>query len=85
MPRDIMQAAIEAVKATIMAIREVDNLISNARLVRMEPRSGGPALKQPIFDWKAANKYLELSNFELEVKNMFMTNSINNRKARGSQ
>ena len=40
-----MQAVIEATKAAIMAVSE-DNLVINASLVHVAPRSGGSALKQ---------------------------------------
>ena len=43
------------------------------------PRTGSPSLEQPTFDWKTADKYQELGNFELEVKNIVMTNSYNAR------
>ena len=32
-----------------------------------------PSMKQPTFDWKAKDKYNELLNFEMVVKNIFMT------------
>ena len=34
-----MQAAIEATKAVIIAVREADNAVSNARLIHTTPRS----------------------------------------------
>ena len=56
---------------------EVDNLINNARPVHAVPRWGGPELKLPTFDWKVAEKYQELCNFEIEVKNTFKINGYN--------
>ena len=48
----IMQAEIKATKADIMAIREAVDPGNNERLVHADPKSGGPALKQPSLDWK---------------------------------
>ena len=49
-----MPAVITAITATVMAIREVDNPVKNARPGHTAPRSGSLALKQPTFDWKVA-------------------------------
>ena len=35
------------------------------------PRMCGPMMKQPTFDWSAKEKYAELRNTKLGVKNMF--------------
>ena len=35
----------------------------------------GTLLKQPPFDWKGPVKYHELHNFQIEVRNIFLTNS----------
>ena len=43
-----------AAKAAIMAVREVDNLVNNARPIHTMPRSGSPVLREPMFDWKVA-------------------------------
>ena len=32
----------------------------------MEPRTGGPVLKQPTFDWAAKEKYIEPKTLEVE-------------------
>ena len=68
MTQAIMQTAIEATKAAIMTGREAYNLVNNVRLVHTAPMSDGPALKQSTFGWKAADKYQEPCNFEIEVK-----------------
>ena len=47
-----------------MALREVDNLVKNAIPVHAAPRSGGSALKQSTFDWKAADEYKELATLK---------------------
>ena len=66
----IMQAVTETSKADIVAIREAEKTVNNARPVHAAPRSGSPAQKQPTFDWKVQDKYQELCNFEIEVKNI---------------
>ena len=57
MTQTTMQATTEATKATIMAVREADKLVNNARPIYTTPTLGGPALKQPTFYWKATKKY----------------------------
>ena len=73
---------IEAAKAAIMAVREADNPVNNARPLHAMPRSGGPALTTDV-DWKVVDKYQELCNFEKEVKNISLLITILHRKARG--
>ena len=76
MSKAIIKAAIEVTKGAIMAVREPDNLVNS---VRPTPRSDSQVLRQPMFDWKAAHKYQEPCNFEIEVKNIFMTNNYSAR------
>ena len=33
-------------------------------------------LSQPIFDWKVPDKYVELSNFEMEVANILLAKAF---------
>ena len=47
-----MPVVIKATKATIMAVREADKPVNNARPIHTMPRSGDPVLRQPTFDWK---------------------------------
>ena len=49
------------------------------------PRIDGLVLKKPTFDWKAANKYQELQNFKIEVKNSLMSNGYNTQESKESQ
>ena len=65
MTQEMMQVVNKVAKTVIMAIREVDNPVNNERLVHASPRLGGQVLKQPMFDWKVADKYQELCNFEI--------------------
>ena len=69
-----------AMKASIMVRKEEDNLVNNTRPIQATPRSGGSALWQPMFDRKVAEKYKELCNFEIQVKNIFMTNNYYTQK-----
>ena len=53
----ISHATIEVAKAEIMAVRAADNTVNNSRPIYTMPRVGDPALRQPAFDWKVADKY----------------------------
>ena len=64
-----------------MMVREADNLVNSARPIHTVPGLGSLTLRQPTFDWKAADKYQELCNFETEVKNIFMTNYNNTQES----
>ena len=37
------------------------------------PKLGGLAMKQPMFNWEAEDKYNELKTFKLEVNNILST------------
>ena len=39
----------------------------------MSDKNSRPVLKLPTFNWKAQDEYGELLNFEMEVKNIFMS------------
>ena len=71
MTQAIMQAEIEATEANNMVVREADSLVSYARPVHAASGSGGPAVKEATFHWKAADKCQELCNFDIEVKRTF--------------
>ena len=42
-------------------------------------KMNGPILKQPMFNWRAEDKYEELQNFELEVSNMLQNCTLDQR------
>ena len=84
MSQVIMKAAIKATKAVIMAGREADKQVSNARPIHTMPRSCDLALRQPMFDWKTSDKYQKLCNFDIKVKNIFMTNNCNTQEGNGA-
>ena len=56
----ITQAAKEAAKAAIMAVKEEENPVIIARSVQVMHRMGGPALKLPTFNLKTGDKYQEI-------------------------
>ena len=65
----ITQAAIQATKAAIMAVREAEAPAKHGRPLHIVPRGSGLALRQPPFHWKAQDKYNELNNFKINVRN----------------
>ena len=82
MAQTIMQMEIEATKEADMAIREADNQVNSARPIHTMPNSGHQVLRQPLFHWKAADKHQKQCNFEIEVKNIFMTDDYNILKSK---
>ena len=70
-----MQAGIEPTKAAKDAVRKADNPVNNARPKNEMPRSSSPALRQPMFDWKAIDKNHVLHNFGIEVKKILVKNN----------
>ena len=70
-----MQAAKEANKAPIIMLKETNNPVNSGRHILTMPRSDGPVVRHPMFNWKATEKYQKLHNFEIMVKNIFTINS----------
>ena len=68
MTQAITEAALEAAKVATMVVKEVKNSVNTARSVQVMPRTGKPALIQPTFDWKEAEKHQELQSYKMEVK-----------------
>ena len=60
--KQIMMQAITQTdtKEAITPGKETENPVDTAKLGQVIPRTGGLALKQPTFNWKAADKYKEL-------------------------
>ena len=59
MTQAIPQAAIEAAEAAVQmttVIRDEAGPEPRSESVGMEPKLGGPILKQPSFDWSATDK-----------------------------
>ena len=61
-----------------MEVREAEGYIKSRR-----------PLRSPAFEWKEQDKYNELNNFKIEVRNRFMVNSYNieqlGRKGRSTE
>ena len=68
----ITKAVAQATRAAIqaMAVTAAERPQSTA-----EPKIGGPAMKQPTFNWEAEEQYSKLKTFRLEVNNILMTYS----------
>ena len=60
---EVNTAAIQAMAA---AVAERPQYIAG-------PKLGGPAMKQPGFNWEEDDKYSELKTFRLEVNNILTT------------
>ena len=58
MAQTTKQADIEAIKESIMVVREADNSVKSTRPIHIISRSGGIVLWQQALDLKAANKVL---------------------------
>ena len=75
MAEQIMSEVIT--KAVAEASRVVIQTMAETQAQRMPsttgPKVGGPALKQPNFNWEATDKYTEWKAFILEVRNMIAT------------
>ena len=77
----ISQAATEATKAIVqvMAAAGADESTKpRSKTVNMGPRLGRPSDKQPSFNLIVKDKYAEVRNFRLEVKNIFKTYNTSN-------
>ena len=62
------KAVVEATRATIQTRVE-----SHQRQEVQGPKLGGPAMKQPQFNWEVADKNTEWEVFVLELRNMLST------------
>ena len=70
MSEAIMNAVAEATRIAIQAMAEMQAQRSESQ---QGPKLGGPALKQPQFNWEAVDKYTEWKAFILEVRNVLST------------
>ena len=77
MTEAITKVAIEAAKAVIIAVRELDIMANSVRPMHTVPRSDNLTVHQPNFNKKTADKYQELRNFEIVIKNIFMKKEYN--------
>ena len=60
-------------EATRVAIQTFTEAPSQRSEGQRRPKLGGPALKQPQFNWEATDKYTEWKAFILEVRNILFT------------
>ena len=81
----IIQEENEAAKAAIMEVREADNLVNSSRPIHPMPTLWGSVVRQLMFDWKVADKWQDLCNFEIGVKNISMTNNYNAQESERSK
>ena len=63
----IVKAMAEAMQFAIQTMAEMQLRVEETQ---KGPKIGGPVLKQPQFNWDAADKYSEWKAFMLEVKNV---------------
>ena len=70
MSEAIAKAVAEAIRIAIqtMAVKQTQRTANTPG-----PKLGGPELKQPNFNWEAADKYTEWKVFILEVRNVLST------------
>ena len=72
----ISQASIEMENVLVQDMKVATDPTDNVRTVHsanMSQRARGLALKQPMLNRKATDRYYELVSFEVEVKNKPMT------------
>ena len=74
----VNKPAIQATTAVVIALGEADagpRSSANTACPREvhRQRHGRPALKQPLLNWNASDKYVELLNFETEFTNILQT------------
>ena len=70
MSEALLKAVAEATRITIQTMTEMQ---TQRTVSTPGPKLGGPVLKQPNFNWEAADKYTEWKAFILEVRNMLST------------
>ena len=70
MSKAIVKAIAEATRIAIHTMAEMQSRIAENQ---QGPKLDGPVLKQPQFNWEAADKYSEWKAFILEVKNVQFT------------
>ena len=60
----------EASRAVVQAIA-MASIENNQRAQNVALKIGDPLIWQPTFDWSSTDKYAELKNLRVEVKNKF--------------
>ena len=64
----ITQAVVQATKAAVIAVREAETPAM--------PKIGSSVLKKLLFNWKSPGKFIDLSDSDTKVENIFLTNNI---------
>ena len=62
--------AVARTEATTGAAIQAMTVATLERPQNVGPKMGGPAVKQPNFNWEADDKYNELGNFMLEINDI---------------
>ena len=70
MSEAITKAVVDATRIAIQTMAEMPPQRSESQ---RGPKLGGPALKQPQFNWEAAEKYTKWKAFTLEARNVLST------------
>ena len=70
MSEAIVKAVAEVTRIAIQTMAETQTQRSESQ---QGPKLGGTVLKQPQFNWEAADKYIEWKAFILEVRNVLST------------
>ena len=70
MSEAIAKAVAEATRIMIQTMMEMQ---AQRTASTLGPKLGSPALKQPNFNWEAADKYIEWKTFIFEVRNVLST------------
>ena len=58
-----------------MVVRETEGPTKSRRTVQVMTRASWQTLRQLIFNWKIQDRYNELNNCKIEVRNIFLMNS----------
>ena len=85
MTQAITQAAIEAAKVVIMAVRQAHNLVNNVAPMHTMPGLVGPVLRQPAYDWKLQTNIRNCAISKQMKEHFFLTTISIYKKERGSQ
>ena len=72
----IAQIAGDAARMAIQTMT-MASAKNNQRAQNMGSKIGSLLMRQPTFDWSSTDKYAELRNFRMEVKNMFQNYNVN--------
>ena len=72
MSETIAKAVLVATRAAIQAMAAA---VAERPQSMAGPKIGGPATKQPTFNWETEDRYSKLNNFRLEINNILSMNN----------